>query len=1060
MSTSIVANHRVSSLSSRPQPALRRGVAYALAALLPLFSACNDLAGCQYRCTADESACPDQLTCDVTLGYCVSEGYVGTCDAETHEVTVCKGEAVELAVPDSVTALEEAEGLPDSADFEDGRINATFSKPSVFAFGAPNQTRQYFRVEIADDCPVVDTELAALCVGETISQTLATHGGEGELTFELLDQDGGFSVSRDGILSGAATTAGDRELAVSVTDERGLETVRTVTVAVSSECPDVSDALPKSCAGAEYEAPLVLEGLAPVEATDFTPTQKDGKGLSAKEAEDLVKQLAIKLVPTEDRYLVTAAPARETLGDYLFTVKLENDVRVEQRDISFGVKECSAVQADFTVCEDETFDLDLEGAPGDVWTFYDPANPLEADVSFVEERRLRGVMPNASPRYDIKARVKNPAENTDRVVTLTLAVLSHLEPYCSLDSGVASPESTSSAASETSSTAPVVELDADVPPFQEESLDEGCVAKPYEFAVPLSGITSGTWQASGLPAGLSIDESGVISGALAAPFDGVVDVSGLRSGANVSKSFHLTVHEWCSVVFKGVPDGSTQTHLYQIDRRSNVNQVELSTGLGETEEVVNFSLSPSQQHVAFSVHDDYTDTTRVVVKRRLPLATGQSESLIVGNITAAPFDGAVTELSWGTTGRISLLTEKLTSSTDDTSPDVDQTLFVYDVTKVGPATTATKILQNTVTEARDLVWLDATPCVTLAKAQGSARATTCWNFATAPSTSGEAITGHFIYNAFDGYQVRGHEGRFLQAQPAGVGSIMRLYSWMPNELDEDNYPYVLHKATFASPLGDLVATIRDNGMEIAHAYDPTMEEWVPDAGDNFYVPLGTVPDCTSVDAWRGGGALACSTSGQTPSGTPGDQVTIAIPTEDEVTLRPTFEAAGHSTSGRRIFLGNSYYLYDDLDGRLHYVEVGANPPQALTQSHGEGRHAVALEPLDDSHFVMQGPNAMWVGAISSGSLGLTEVNGGDKPAAFSECESAFAWNGFATWCGGDEISRRFQVAPDRELGVFQTEDSNLALFSISSASQLKRAQDVRVSCGDHPYCLTEFEVAR
>lgn len=1028
-----------------------------LGALLPLVAACEDVANCQYRCTSEESSCPDQLTCDVTLGYCVSEGYAGTCDAETHEVTVCKGEPVELTVPDSVSDLNEAEGLPDSADFEDGRITAAFDKPAVFAFGGPDETRQYWRVDTTDDCPVVDTEAADLCIGETLSQTLATHGGEGELEFELLGEDAAFSVSRDGILSGDATTAGDHELMIAVTDERGLQTIRSVTVAVTDGCPDVRDALPKSCAGAEYEAPLVLEGMGTLKVTDFTPTQRDGKGLSANEAASVVEQLAIEVAPRADRYFVTAAPARETLGDYVFTLKVENDVRAEQRDIAFGVKECTAVQADFTVCEGERFDLDLEGSPGDVWEFYDGTNPLKANVDFVSDRRLRGSMPNASPRYDIKARVKNAPEGTERVITLTLAVLGRLEAACA-DGGA--PESgTSSTAGETSTAAATSEPDASVPPFVEESLGEGCVGRSYEFAAQLDGITSGTWQASGLPAGLTIDEeTGVISGTPDAPFDGEVEVSGVRSGASVSKSFQLAVHEWCSVVFKGVPDGSAQTHLYQVDRRPNVSLLDLSNDLSETEEVVNFSLSPSQVHVAFSVYDDYTNTTRVVVKRRIPLGTGQTESLIVGNITADPFDGLVTELNWGTSTRVSLLTEKLEAPTDAGPGAVNQTLFVYDLTKQGLATTATKVLQNTVKEARDLVWIDATPCVTLAKAPTGrdAHATTCWNFATAPSTAGEAIYGDSAFNFLDTYQVRGHAGRFLQAQPAGVGSIMRLYSWMPNAPVEVVYTHVIHQATFASPLGDLVGTVRDNGMEIAHADDPTAEEWVETAGDNIYEPLGTVADCTSIDAWRGGGSLACSTGTSIPS----DQVTIATPTGSGVTTRPTFNAPGHSTSGRRIFLDDSYYVYDDLDGHLRYVELGANPLQALSYTHGEGRHPVALEPLGDSHFVMQGPTEMWLGAISNGTVSMTEVNGGDKPAAFSECDSAFAWVGFESWCGGDEISRRFQVAPDKDLGVFQTEDSNLALFSISLASQLKRVQDVRVSCGAHPYCLTEFQPAR
>jgi hypothetical protein len=306
---------------------------------------------------------------------------------------------------------------------------------------------------------------------------------------------------------------------------------------------------------------------------------------------------------------------------------------------------------------------------------------------------------------------------------------------------------------------------------------------------------------------------------------------------------------------------------------------------------------------------------------------------------------------------------------------------------------------------------------------------------------------------FDTYQVRGTAGRFLQAHPFGTGSIV-LTSWMPNPPQGEAYPYVIHEATFGSPRGDLVGTVRGTDMEIARAGDPTLDD--PTAGFTSYVPLGTISGCNRIDAWRGGGALACSNGPADATET----LWIAEPGSTSLTTLPAFTAPGHSTSGRRIFLDDAFYVYDDLDGELNFVDLNANPPQVIARAHGQGRVPVALEAVDDHRFVMQSPTSMWVGVVSAGSLGLTEVNGGDQPAAFSECEPAFGWNGFKSWCGGDEISRRFQIAPDDDLAAFQTDGSNLALFSISSVSQLKRVEDIRVACGQHSYCLTEFELAR
>lgn len=1051
MSTQIVGVRRRASLSWKRNPCT--ALVLAFGGLLPWAAGCQKIDSCEYRCTAVQNACPVGLECDITLGYCVSEDYNGTCDATTHEVTVCKDEPVTLELPEEAPSdPKDFEGLPASAAIEDGKLKAQFAKKAVFAFGTPDETRQYWHVDISDDCPVLDATLPPLCVGDTLSRTLAVSGGEGQLAFELLEKDANFTLSEDGVLAGKATLAGERELQVEVTDERGLNTVRSVKVAVSSECPDIRE-LPDSCAGTRYEVELGLLGKAPVRVTDFTAIQKDGKDLSSNQAESLVEQLALDVTQDDDRYVLSAAPGLEALGSYLLALKLENDLRIEQRNVTFDVKECSTVQADFSACQDQTFDFDLAGSPGDVWTFYDAEDPLDGPLSFVSDRRLRGRLPTPAI-YEIRARAENAAEETDRVVTLTLAILSSSDPACNLeDAGVIDGGDIAPAPSLSEASSQPAPEDAAVPPVEEGDLGEGCVGRPYEFAVPLDGVASGTWNADNLPSGLTIDANGVVSGTPGATFEGVVNVTGSTGSGSVGNSFHLTVHAWCSVVFKGVPDGSTQTHLYQADRRPDVTTRDLSDDLTGDEEVTHFALSPDYEHVAFSVFDPYANTTRVVVKRRLALGTGQPETVAVGNITTTPFSEWVYELNWGTDRHLSLLVGPVPVEPDagaesgQSEASIEQTFFVFDVLKNPPATTATQVLSKPTRDTRGLVWLDNLPCVTLADhpapLPNTARESVCWKL-----SDGTSSTGAEIFNKYDTYRVRGHAGRFLQAHPFETGGIV-LTSWMPNA-PVGELAQVIHEATFASPLGDLVGTVRDTAMEIARTGDDTLGQ------SNAYTPLGLIDDCTTVDAWRAGGSLACSTGLSDPN----EKVTIATPSGAALSSLPPFDAPGHSTSGRRIFLDAAYYVYDDLDGELNYVDLTASPLQVQAHNHGQGRRAVAMEALDGSRFVMQGPTALWVGVISAGTLGLTQVNGTGTPAAFSECEPAFGWFGFETWCGGDEISRRFQVAPDDDLGVVQSDSSNLELFSVSSTSQLKGIEDIRVSCGEHPYCLTEFQLAR
>src|SRR5690606_21388288 len=131
-------------------------------------------------------------------------------------------------------------------------------------------------------------------------------------------------------------------------------------------------------------------GRAPVRVTDFTPIKKDGKDVTSTQAKDLVATLGLDVVQRDERYLLTAAPRVEALGDYVLALKLENALSIEQLNVPFGVKTCSTVRADFTECEGQRLDFDLRGSPGDVWGFYDHQDPLRGPLAFVSDRRLRG----------------------------------------------------------------------------------------------------------------------------------------------------------------------------------------------------------------------------------------------------------------------------------------------------------------------------------------------------------------------------------------------------------------------------------------------------------------------------------------------------------------------------------------------------------------------------------------------------------------------------------------------------------------------------------------------
>lgn len=1044
MSTQQFVTGRSLSLRYKLWPRVRR--ALVPLGLFALVTACNRPEACEYRCTAEQDACPDGLTCDVTLGYCVSEDYTGTCDAETHDVVVCKGEPVVLELPaDAPSSPTEIQGLPASAEVQDGKLKAQFSRKTVFAFGAPNQARRYWQVAVSDDCPVLETTLAPLCVGDSLSRALNVRGGRGDVAFELLESDADFTLSSDGILAGKAATAGEHQLKVGVTDERGLTTVRSVTVAVSSECPNLAHEVPDSCAGSGYEVELGIVGKAPIRVTDFTPIKKDGKDLTSTQAKDFVAKLGLDVVQRDDDYLLTAAPRVEALGSYVLALKLENALSIEQLNVPFGVKTCSAVRADFTECEGHRLDFDLRGSPGDVWRFYDDQDPLSGPLSFVSDRRLRGDL-TAPGSYEVRARVQNATEKTDRLVTLQLAILANSHPACSpgddggVDAGAQSPASESQESTTT-------EADAGShSPTPDLELATGCVAEPYQFAIPAEGIQAGTWQAIGaLPEGLSLDEEGVLRGVPTAPFVGQIDVGGLRGSSIVTRTYNLTIHEWCSVVFRGLPGSSTKARLYLADRREEVATVELSNALDASYEVTAFAVSPDRLHVAFAARSSNDGSSTLIVRRLVDLAPGATDSIFTGPIQSAAFDGTITEINWDKPTRVTFLL----SGADANGPT--QAAYVFAINKANGVTAPTQLLSKSVTDARDLTWADDYPCISLAELPASPNwGTLCFDVGTGDTVEGPNVSIHL-----DQYQVRNHEGRFLQVQPRGGGLVV-ITSWYPfptaGVVEER-----LHGARFASPRGDLVATIRNQDLEIALASDPTIydpADYIAVGQPPPYVPVGTVVGCTSVDAWAAGGPLACS------NGTDAT-VTVALPSSNGVTVKAAFQASSHAVSGQRTFVGETYYLFDDLAGKLNYVDLDASPPTVAKHTLPDGSYAIAMQPISANRFVLQGREALWVGTLSHGSpVQLVALASAPSPATFSECEPHFGENAFSHWCGGDLAPARFQVVPGGDLGAYQTEDNELALFSAVAERLLKTVDGIRVTCGDHPYCRTAFAITR
>jgi hypothetical protein len=968
----------------------------------------------------------------------VSPDYTGTCDAETHEVTVCANEPIELTLPDEGSSLREVEGLPSSAKLEGRTIKGKFSRKTTLAFGGPEETRQYWRVNTTGNCPTLATEFSdPLCLGDDVDRNIQGAGGNGLLSYELVTKNTEFVLTEDGRLTGIASETGSRQLDIAITDERGIRKTSSLAFSVTDECADVKGELPNGCAGSDYEANLTLIGQAPIDVTDFTPTHKDGKGLSSAEAKRWQSELNAKVSRRDDGYVLEASPSSNAQGSYLFSVKLQNALSIEPRDVPFAVASCAAVKADFTVCEDESFDVDLAGSPGDVWTFYEQPEPLAEQLQFVSDRRLRGSLSASATAYSVRAQVVNEAANTNRLETLTLAVLEAASPACKPDLTEAGTD-----AGETSSITSTGDAGAPPTPPGPPGMATGCVGEPYEFAVPANGIAHGSWSAQ-LPDGLSIDDDGIVRGVPEQPFDGSIQVGGLRDFNIVSSAYHLTVHGWCSVVFKGTEGASTTTRLYLADRRETVPTIEVSAELDSSYEVTAFAISPSRSHVAFAAESSNTGASVVLIRRTIALPTGVADEYFVGPIRTAPFDGTITEINWDNDDHVAFLLDE--HGLDGGS---GRKVFVFDVDKAGQTQGPTQVLENSVPEGRDLVWAGDYPCVAFADLPlSNDYGTLCFDLST-----GMAAEGTPISIGLDQYQVRSLDGRLLQVQPRGAG-LPVLTSWVP--FANSGNEAVLHAATFASPRGDFVGTVRQSDMEIARASDSTIHN--PDLGHMVYTPMGRVPNCTSVDTWHNGW-FACSLGDEDPTET----LTFGRPNVADVTTLTPISAPGHTLSGQRTFVGDGFYAFDDQLGNLNYVDLTTTPPTLGQFALPDGSYAVSLAAIADDRLVFQGQDALWVVSLSHGNpINVARVVDAPEPAAAVDlCETAFGWTGFENWCGGDEAPRRFQVAPDGDLGVYQTADGELALFSADSERLLKTVDGIRVPCGDHPYCLTAFTITR
>ena len=1045
MSTRIVGAGRGLPLSFRRQfrPVARlgrraRAALVALAAFMPIFSGCNEIDDCDYRCTAQDDRCPEQQVCDTTLGYCVSEGYTGTCDAETHAITVCKDEVFSLDVPDSVSGVEDVDGLPESAQVESGRLTATFSKRTVFGFGGPDEVRQYWEVETTDDCPVIDADLPPLCVGDAISESLETRGGEGKLRFELLQQDADFSVSNDGVVSGKASAAGERALRVAVTDERGFTTVHSVSVKVSSECPDVAGVqLPTVCVGSGYEYELDLVGKPTVLIKDLTLTEKDGEQLTAAEAKRWEQELKLQLREANGSHLLTASPEPTALGRYRVNFTLSNEVSVEQRDRPLTVAECDAIPAEFTACAGVSFDFDLQGRVEDTWGFYDLNDALEERVYFVENR-LRGTLD--AGRYEIRASRTTPDNPAKRLTSFVVTVLPAETTACR-------PETSTEDHDAQTAPGPDAGDDSSAAPEPPPALPHlmGCVGEWLSFR-PDVGLpnANGWWleNADDLPAGLVLDpDTGRITGTPTSAGTGSFTVNAQSPDDERLQQHLFTISETCTYAFKAVNAAQLTSlfvgHVLQTPPSGVEVLPPLVLGEGDVEL---FRFDPTGSRVAITTNDPSGPESRGYVARITGVDEAGAPTVETTALPLFPLPARVLEMAWSSEGVLAMLIDG-----DGPSPAADRRLVAFSLDSGGDWQVT---FDATAGNGRELTWLGPYPCFagTYEVEEGTFNGVSC------RTPEGQNITAQGPPEPFASRTaMRASANSLLAVTPIVVDGAPPDPNYVAG-LDNQTDPWaaITYRGVFASPRGDMIAVNRSGpALEVATVGSQTD---FPDLG--LYTPVATIEACDVVSAWsRNTGALACTLES--------DATAVTFVTFEGSALADTFsaEVEGHGSARQMVFVDDRFYAFDAGWGKLTIVSLEDTPSVSHIQVGPQSPSLMALAtvPMAGSHSRLA--------VQSEGGLLIVDLDAEDVVSRISsedaelprveDCVRTFQLSGFVNWCGGDEVSRAFEMTPEASHFLYLASDGGLHLSNAAGDAIIATTQ-----CGSALNCSGNFSFAK
>jgi hypothetical protein len=990
----------------------------------------SEVVSCWGTCE-QEGDCGDGLICDTVIGYCVREvgnpKNVEACELEVDKVWVCAEHDAEIPLGNqhSDAAMEnqdlDVRGLPSGVTFAGNSIEGSFAEGEhQIAWGDP-PNRHIVTIKATTQCPQLDlSNQPRVCTGSTLSATLAATGGSGKVKWSLVGDTKGYTIDDEGNISGVVNHSD--EVVVAMVDERDVRVETPLTITSLAGCPSIrTTELPASCAGSTFEWEI--------DATGLDAKFREPSVVSDDPARDL-ERLRLSITKVSDSlHRLQARPRADTSGRYVLALVLDDNTAPAQIEIPFEVRDCPEESA-VVSCTDE---VNVSLGSGK-WSLTSPDNnPMRSHATIIGDNQLsfaRQDLPNGS--YTVN--LTNPSGQEE---SLLLVLSSPGATGCvdQVDAGGAGSGATADAA---------VALEPDVTSMPSNAAPEGCVDDVYSYNVPLEGVASGTWRLhprSELPDGLSLDaDTGTIRGRPRKRFDQQFTIEGIANGHDVEVTRHLTVHEKCRAAFLGKAPQSPVNRLFSVDRRAPSDVVELSSILTRAlDEVVAFVVSPGGHYIAFASHDtEATQPAQLFVVRSGGDVDDPELPLELGELTLPEAITGVKELSWSAEGQLSVVAAEELSDAG-----LSDWLFVFDLRK--EAQSAAPVLSTPVTAARGLMWMGDNPCLVSAADSVAESATSiCWNI-----DDGEAIASLPRYSADILTQARINEGVWLLVSP--VDGYADLMAWAP--FDEE-LPSVVHQAEFASPLGDIVATERSAGLEIARATDQTLYD--AEDGHNEYQPITVIPNCSQVDAWANSG-FACSNEDD-------DVVTIVSEGANQAfDALVSFSDPVHQRSGQRLFVGSEFYLFADLAGSLRSVQVSEPSPNVVVSDVGGGSGPVALIALDDRRFLAQTSSHLVRGTFeATGALSFVTIAGDVTPSVVETCEGKFSARGFDRWCGGDRAPRRFQVAAAEQFGLLLSDSKHLVLFDPFAEAAIGALEDHLVTCteDDQPDCLDQFAISR